>query len=113
MNIEPLKNILQIYKNKEFIFENFLTNETLKKIKNKSFYDPNKCDIFLNDNITLIKKNTGKFYKSGKVIAIDENKITIKTSMNYITINLEQYYLFIKEKKKKDKDFYKTLFNNI
>ena len=33
--------------------------------------------------------------------------------MNYITINSEKYYLFIKEKKKKDKDFYKTLFNNI
>ena len=81
--------------------------------KNKSFYDPNKCDIFLNDNITFVKKNTGKFYKSGKVIAIDENKITIKTSANYITINSEEYYLFIKEKKRKDKDFYKALFNNI
>ena len=65
MNIEPLKNILQIYKNKEFIFENFLTNETLKKIIN-NVYDPNKCDIFVNDNITLIKKNTGKFINPGK-----------------------------------------------
>lgn len=113
MDIEPLENILQIYNNKEFIFESFLTNETLRKIKNKSFYNPNKSDIFLNDNITLIKKNTGKFYKSGKVIAIDENKITIKTSTNYITIDSKKYYLFIKEKKKKDKDFYKALFNSL
>ena len=115
MNIEPLENILNIYKNKNKVFEEYLDNETFKKIKNKSFYDKNESDIYLNDNITLLKKNTGKVFKSGKVIAIDKNLITIKTSTNYITINSEKYYIFIKVKKNKtnDRDFYKALFNSI
>lgn len=113
MNIEPLKDILKIYKNKNRVFETYLDEDTLKKIKNKTFYDPKESDIYLNDNITFVKKNTGKYYKSGKVIAIEDYKITIKTSANYITIDSKEYYLFIKEKKRNDKDFYKALFNNL
>lgn len=113
MNIEPLKNILKIYKNKNEIFETYFEKKTLEKIKNKYYYDPSENDIYLNDNITFIKKNTGKFYKSGKVISINMNKITIKTSINYIILDLNHYYIFIKEKKKKNKDFYKTLLNNL
>lgn len=113
MNIEPLKDILKIYKNKNRVFETYLDEDTLKKIKNKTFYDPKESDIYLNDNITFVKKNTGKYYKSGKVIAIEDYKITIKTSVNYITIDSKEYYLFIKEKKRRDKDFYKALFNSL
>ena len=113
MNYEPLYNILSIYKNKEEVFAVYFSDETIKKINNRIYFDSNKSDIFLNDNITFIKKNTGKFYKSGKVIAIEDSKITIKTSINYITLDSNEYYLFIKEKKRKDKDFYKALFNSI
>ena len=113
MDIEPLKNILKLYKNKNHVFETYLDEDTLKKIKNKTFYNREESDIYLNDNITFIKKNTGKFYKSGKVIAIEDSKITIKTSVNYITLDSNEYYLFIKEKKRKDKDFYKALFNSL
>lgn len=113
MNIEPLEKILKIYKNKNHVFETYLEEKTLKKIKNRSFYDKEESDIYLNDNITFVKKNTGKFYKSGKVIAIEDSKITIKTTLNYITLDSNEYYLFVKEKKRKDKDFYKALFNSI
>lgn len=113
MNIEPLKDILKIYKNKNHVFETYFEGRTLKKIQNKTFYDPKESDIYLNDNITFVKKNTGKYYKSGKVIAIEDSKITIKTSVNYITLDSKEYYLFIKEKKRNDKDFYKALFNSL
>jgi len=115
MDIEPLCNLLKVYKNKNQVFETFLTDDTLNKIKNKSFYDSSVSDIYLNDNITFVKKNTGKVFKSGKVIAIDGDLITIKTNVNYLTLNLNGYYLFIKQKKKKsnERDFYKALFNSI
>lgn len=113
MNIEPLKDILKIYKNKNYVFETYFEEKTLKKIKNKTFYNSEESDIYLNDNITFVKKNTGKYYKSGKVIAIEDSKITIKTSVNYITLDSGEYYLFIKEKKRKDKDFYKALLNSL
>tara|TARA_B110000027_G_C16049923_1_gene269467 strand:+ start:216 stop:563 length:348 start_codon:yes stop_codon:yes gene_type:complete len=115
MNIEPLHNLLKIYKNKNVVFETFLTEDTLKKIKNKSFYDSIDSDIYLNDNVTFVKKNTGKVFKSGKVITIDGDLITIKTNVNYLTLNLNGYYLFIKQKKNKsnEREFYKALFNSI
>ena len=109
MNLEPLSKILKLYKNKNKVFETFFLEETLKKIKNKYFYDENQNELYLNDNITLVKKNTGKFYKSGKIIAINQKKITIKTNNNYITIDSNEYYIFIKYTKKKNKEFYKAL----
>ena len=35
--------------------------------------------------------------KSGKVIAIDKNLITIKTSINYMTLDSDKYYNIIEE----------------
>ena len=115
MNIEPLKNILKIYKDKNTVFETFFTEETLRKIKNKTFYNKNESDIYLNDNITFVKKNTGKVFKSGKVIAVDGDLITIKTNVNYISLLSKEYYLFVKVKKNKsnDRDFYKALLNSL
>ena len=115
MNIEPLESILKIYKDKNKVFNKYLDTETLKKLNNKIYYEEGENDIYLNDNITFVKKNTGIIFKSGKVIAIDESKITIKTSINYLTLNSSEYYIFIKQKKNKtnDRDFYKALFNSL
>jgi len=114
MNMEPLKNILKIYKDKNTVFETFFTEETLVKIKNKTFYNKNESDIYLNDNVTFVKKNTGKVFKSGKVIAVDGDLITIKTNVNYISLPSTAYYLFVKVKNKSnDRDFYKALLNSL
>lgn len=115
MNYEPLESILKIYKNKNKVFSEYLDNETLKKLNNKVYFDKEEGDIYLNDNITFVKKNTGKIFKTGKVISIDNLKITIKTSDNYLTINPSNYYIFIKQKNNKtnDRDFYKALLNSL
>ena len=115
MNIDPLKSILKIYKDKNKVFQDYFDNETLKKISNKIYYEQDENDIYLNDNITFVKKNTGKFYKSGKFISIDNSRITIKTSNHYLTLDYSDYYIFIKQKKNKtnDRDFYKALMNNL
>tara|TARA_B110000914_G_C15225580_1_gene337124 strand:+ start:104 stop:448 length:345 start_codon:yes stop_codon:yes gene_type:complete len=114
MNIDPLESILKIYKDKNKVFQDYFDNETLKKISNKIYYEQDENDIYLNDNITFVKKNTGKFYKSGKVISIDNSRITIKTSNHYLTLDSSKYYIFIKQKNKtNDRDFYKALMNNL
>ena len=115
MIVEPLESILRIYKDKNKVFQDYLDNETLKKLSNKIYFDKEESDIYLNDNITFVKKNTGKIFKMGKVISVDNSEITIKTSTNYMTIDSLKYYIFIKEKKNKtnNKDFYKALLNSL
>jgi len=113
MNIHPLESILKIYKDKNKVFQDYLDSETLIKLSNKIYKEG--PDIYLNDNITLLKKNTGKIHKSGKVIAIDNSSITIKTSNHYLNLDSADYYIFIKQKKNKenDREFYKALFNSL
>lgn len=113
--MEPLKNILKIYKNKNKVFQEYLDNDTLKKIENYSFFNENEEDLYLDDNVSFVKKNTGKFYKKGKIIGISDNIITIKTNNNHLNLNKEEYYLFIKQRKNKknDRDFYKALLNEL
>lgn len=111
--MEPLKNILKIYKDKNKVFQEYLDDDTLKKIKDYTFFDENEEDLYLDDNISFVKKNTGKFYKKGKIIAIDDDIITIKTNNNLLNLDKDEYYLFIKQRKNKknDRDFYKALLN--
>ena len=112
MDIFPLDPLLKIYKDKNKVFQDYLDNKTFRKLNNKIYYDINENDIYLNDNITLVKKNTGKIFKIGKVISIEGATVTIHTSNNYITINLNNYYTFIKQKKH-NRDFYKALLNSL
>tara|TARA_A100001037_G_C14938735_1_gene539506 strand:+ start:505 stop:852 length:348 start_codon:yes stop_codon:yes gene_type:complete len=115
MNIEPLGSILEIYNNKDKVFQEYLEPKTSQKIKGYTYFDEKEKDLYLNDNILCIKKNTGKFFKKGKIIAIDENNITLKISNYHFTINKEENYLFIKEKKNKknNREFYKALLNQL
>lgn len=117
MDIEPLETILKIYKDKHKVLVTYLNEETVSKLTNKIYYNEETADLFLNDNITFVAKNTGKIFKSGKIISIDEYKITIKTQSNYLTLNSDEYYIFIKQRKNKskknDRDFYKALLNSL
>lgn len=117
MNIEPLETILKVYKDKQKVFANYFDEETVSKLSGKVYYEEETDDLFLNDNITFVKKNTGKIFHSGKIISIDNPEITIKTSSNYLTLNSNEYYIFIQQRKNKskknDRDFYKALLNSL
>lgn len=114
MNIEPLKSILLIYKEKDKVFEDYLDKETSNKLKNYYYYDEKKDDLYLDNNIITVSKTTGKIYKKGKIISINDNKISIK-NVNNITFDSNEYYIFIKKQKynKNNRDFYKALLNNL
>lgn len=115
MNIEPLQPILRIYKDKNKVFQKYLEVDTKEKIKNHIYYDEKGKDLYLNDNLILIQKNTGKVFKKGKIIAILEKKITLQTSTGNLNVRSDNYYIFIKEKKNKssNRDFYKALLNQL
>ena len=115
MNINPLDCILEIYNNKDKVFQEYLDKNTVNKIKGYSYFDERNKDLYLNDNIILIQKNIGKYFKKGKIISIEEDLITVKLSGYYITVNKNNYYIFIKDKKNKlnNREFYKALLNQL
>ena len=114
MNIEPLKSILSIYKDKDKVFQDYLDTETSNKLKDYNYYDIKNDDLYLDNNIITVSKSTGKIYKKGKIISMNDNKICIK-SINNITFDSNEYYIFKKKQKykKTNRNFYKALLNNL
>ena len=113
--IEPLKPILNLYKDKNKIFQKYLPTETVNKINNHIYFESENMDLYLDDNIIIVSKNTGLLFKKGKIISIDENKITIKYNNYNIIIDGDLYYIFIKNKinNNNNRKFYKELLNQL
>ena len=113
--MEPLKNILNIYDDKDKILKIFLPKDTTKNL-NEYEYILDLDILFLNDRIIFINKSTGELYKKGTIIKITENKITIKNGMN-ISIPKKDYYIFRYMKKynnkKNNRKYYEELLKSI
>tara|TARA_B100000035_G_C20996798_1_gene552911 strand:- start:141 stop:482 length:342 start_codon:yes stop_codon:yes gene_type:complete len=111
MNIEPLKEILDISEDKKNTILFFINDKNLsQKLKNYEFQHKH----YLNQNIILIKKNNLNSEIEGKIIYNKINKIGIKLKNNLIIyINPNHYYIFTKftNKINNNKQFYKTLLN--
>ena len=109
MDIEPLKTYLDNSHNKKLSLLLFLTNDIKKLISNCNLVD----EVYLNDNIYLIKRNTLKLEIIGKIFKIDDDNIYINKRGNQscVCINKNKYYIFIKPIKNKNNDriFYETL----
>tara|TARA_B100000900_G_scaffold415735_1_gene446911 strand:- start:3108 stop:3452 length:345 start_codon:yes stop_codon:yes gene_type:complete len=113
--MEPLKNILTIYKDKERILRMFLPESSTRHL-NEYEYINDLDTLFLNDRIIFIKKSTGEIYKKGTIIKITEDKITIKNGMN-ISLPKNDYYTFRylrkNKSKKNNRKFYEELLKSL
>tara|TARA_E500000178_G_C16776503_1_gene641626 strand:- start:111 stop:455 length:345 start_codon:yes stop_codon:yes gene_type:complete len=99
--MEPLKNLLNIYEDKEKVLRMFLPESSTKHLDEYEYiYDLDT--LFLNDKIVFIKKSTGEIYKKGTIIKITHDKITIKNGMN-ISLPKSEYYIFRYLRKTKSK----------
>jgi len=113
--MEPLKDILTIYEDKERVLRMFLPENTIKHLDEYEYI--NDLDtLFLNDKIIMIRKSTGEIYKKGTIIKITEDKITIKNGMN-ISLPKNDYYLFRYLKryksKKNNRKYYEELLKSL
>ncbi len=114
--MEPLQSILKIYQNKDEVFKQYLPSKTIEKIQGSVFYNEKEETLFLDENVTFVKKNTGLIDKKGKVICIRDDLITLKTiNKANITMNKNEYYIFIQQRKNKknNRNFYKSLLNEL
>ena len=109
-SIEPLASLLSLYKEKEKVLRHYLPQKTLYKLKNAYFYEKNTNDLFLNDTLYCIHKSNGLLDHSGKIIRIHNSRITLKLNTQNITIDENEYYLFIqKTKHKNNANYFKAL----
>jgi hypothetical protein len=114
--MNPLESLLIIYKDKQKVLDHYLPKETTDQLHNTIYFDKNDTLLYLNDTIFCILKSTGKITEKGKIIRIEQNKITLKKASNNITINENEYFIFIKQKKKKNndnRDFFKELLEQL
>ena len=64
----------------------------------------------MNDTIYCIHKSNGLLDHSGKIIRIHNSRITLKLNTQNITIDENEYYLFIqKTKHKNNANYFKAL----
>jgi len=113
MDIEPLKSILQDSKDKKDTLLYFLPLEVTKQVIH---HDYEEKDFYIQERIFCIKRNTLELEFIGRILFINDNKITIKiNSIKTVTINSNEYYIFIQDKKtvSKQRDFLKQLLEQL
>ena len=109
MDIEPLKTLLSYSNDKKDTILTFLDKSVREKVIKLEYEDEK---FYINDRIYCIKRNTLELEHIGNITSIDENRISLKiTTVKSITINKDNYYIFIKVKKNdmKKRDFMKNL----
>lgn len=113
--MEPLKDILTIYEDKERVLRMFLPLSSTRHLDEYEYiYDLDT--LFLNDKIIMIRKSTGEIYKKGTIIKITGDKLTIKNGMN-ISLPKNDYYTFRYLKryksKKNNRKYYEELLKSL
>lgn len=109
--MNPLETLIKKSNNPESILLRYLPDNTVSQIYNKTYYDPDSLDLFLNQKIWCIDKTNGKISYIGKICKILHNSIYINCGNKYIHIYINHYYIFISNSKSKTNDYqyYKAL----
>ena len=113
MDCEPLKSVLEWSTDKKDTLLYYLPLDVKTKVINLDFEENN---LYVQDRIFCIKRNTLELEHSGKILFIDDSKIGVKiTSVRTITIDPNKYYIFVKNKKtiSKQRDFMKQLLEQL
>jgi hypothetical protein len=109
MDIEPLKSLLEGESDVKDTLMYYLKRDVREKVIKLNYEDKN---LYINDRIYCIKRNTLELEHIGNIISIDNNIISLKiTTVKSININKDNYYMFVKIKKNdvKKRDFMKNL----
>ena len=80
MDIEILKDILDLTEDKQNTIVYFLNPIIQQKLLNFYFYDKSTTDIYVDQHIILIKKNNLHIEEKGIIILIDRNRLGISVN---------------------------------
>tara|TARA_Y100000768_G_C23797858_1_gene595706 strand:- start:136 stop:477 length:342 start_codon:yes stop_codon:yes gene_type:complete len=108
--VEILKKFIEL--NGGFVKESLQMFLDKPEILNDYFHVADK-NLYLNDNVIFIKKNTLDVQATGIVINISKDKICVskRSNKSCIFLNYDDYYIFTKKVKNKNNDriFYENL----
>jgi hypothetical protein len=113
MDCEPLKSVLEWSTDKKDTLLYYLPLDVKTKVINLDFEEKN---LYVQDRIFCIKRNTLELEYTGTILFIDGGKIGVKiTSVKTLTIDPNKYYIFVKNKKtiSKQRDFMKQLLEQL
>ena len=113
MDCEPLKSVLEWSPDKKDTLLYYLSLDVKTKVINLDFEENN---LYVQDRIFCIKRNTLELEHSGTILFIDDGKIGVKiTSVRTLTIDPNKYYIFVKNKKtiSKQREFMKQLLEQL
>jgi hypothetical protein len=115
MNIEPLKPILDLTENKQDSIVFFLKDEIKSKMNKYYLYEKKNKDIFINQYIICICKNDLSLDIKGKIVSIKNKIIGVNANKYTKYINMDLYYIFIKNSTSKtdDRDFFEHLLQKL
>lgn len=112
LKIEPLKELLEMYSDKNQVFLDFLNIKVLQIIDGSIFFEEYIDQLFVYDKIYCVDKSTLNISHIGQIVYYSKDDITIKKKSKYcIRINPIDYYIFYKKKLKinSKKDFMVSL----
>ena len=108
LNYEPLKELLDIYSDKNEVFLYYLKQNVLLELEGFTYYEDAIDQLFIYDKIYCVDKSTLKIVYSGQIVHLSRSDINIKMKSKYfIRISHDDYYIFYKRKLNKNskKDF--------
>ena len=106
---EPLQSLLSLYNQKGNVLRHYLPKKTTDKLSGYDYYGDDEEDtmLYLNDNVIFVSKGDGTIQGQGKIMKIQKrpkHRITIQDNRDNLCLTIDEHYVFIKPKKKTNKD---------
>ena len=116
MNIEILKDILDITEDKQNTIVYFLNAKIQQKLINFYYYDKDDTDIFVNQHIILVKKNDLSLEEKGIITSVKRGIVGLNVNGSYNRyVPIKDFYIFLKNtrSRKSDRDFMESLLKKL
>tara|TARA_B100000674_G_C37081016_1_gene575907 strand:- start:149 stop:484 length:336 start_codon:yes stop_codon:yes gene_type:complete len=109
--MEPLRSLLEFSEDKHADLMKYLPSKTIHKLQNHEYRESE--DIYLNESVVCVSRETGLVGNYGKVVKVTDDTITVKQGYRNLYVPLKEIYLFkkLRKTKKNDRDFYEALLN--
>ena len=91
MDIEPLQSILEISNNRQKTILYYVSDEIKYQLQNLEYQQHIK-DLYVNEHIYLLSKNTLELQHHGIITNIQDNQIHIKYYFQFLYIVFYQFF---------------------